>query len=350
MSTAPETSSIVRLSDLQHDQEAECFAALVKKVPGTTYKGEPFVRCYFRDRRKQVEAVLWANSRWLKLSDGWTPGEPYRMRVLATIKPKYGLQLEILSIRPISEQDAEDGFDFYDLVESTEREIAELWKGLEDNIERCIDDRFIKQLVVDLLGEHRTTFERMQAAATMHHCYTGGLLEHVWSMVRIGAFLADHYGRYYPNLNPPINRSIVVAAAILHDIGKLRELAYDPVEARYTKEGILIGHVLMGRDMVRDAACRIEGFPRETLLLLEHAILAHHGRREFGAPVLPQTIEALILSFVDDLDAKVNMAARELLQSKGEDEFTAKLFGLDNRRIYRGTPLAPPAPDGSIDS
>ena len=265
------------------------------------------------------------------------------------MKPKYGLQLEVLTIRPVQDDDADDGFDFYDLVESTEREVAELWKGLDENIDRCIDDPYIKRLVRDLLGEHRISFGRMQAAASFHHSYTGGLLEHVWSMARIGGFLADHYARSYPNLNPPLNRSIVVAAAVLHDIGKLRELAYDPVEARYTKEGSLIGHVLMGRDMVRDAAAQIDGFPRETLLLLEHAILAHHGRREFGAPILPQTIEALILSFVDDLDAKVNMAARELMKSDGDDEFTAKLYALDNRRIYRGLPRPPAASEGSSD-
>ncbi len=109
-----------------------------------------------------------------------------------------------------------------------------------------------------------------------------------------------------------MNRGLIVAAAILHDIGKLRELEYHPVEARYTKEGTLIGHVLMGRDMVREAAAKIEGFPEELLLCLEHAILSHHGKREFGAPVAPATLEALIVSFVDDLDAKVNMVAQKV--------------------------------------
>ena len=107
----------------------------------------------------------------------------------------------------------------------------------------------------------------MPAAQGIHHSYTGGLLEHVWSMTRIASFLADHYAKYYDQLNPPFNRGVVIAATILHDIGKLRELEYHPVEAKYTKEGCLIGHILMGRDMVREAAGKIEGFPEETLLL-----------------------------------------------------------------------------------
>jgi 3'-5' exoribonuclease len=180
----------------------------------------------------------------------------------------------------------------------------------------------------------------MQAATNMHHAYTGGLIEHVWSMTRIAAFLSEHYERYYANLNPPLNRSVVIAAAILHDIGKLRELEYDPVAARYTTPGLLIGHIVFGRDMVREAAARIDGFPPETLMLLEHAILSHHGKREFGAVVEPATIEALIVSFVDDLDAKVNQVAAKLLNRDGGDgDFTDKVFGLANRRFYRGVPL-----------
>ena len=133
---------------------------------------------------------------------------------------------------------------------------------------------------------------------------------------------------------------MIVAAAILHDIGKLRELEYHPVETRYTKEGTLIGHVLMGRDMVREAAARIEGFPEELLLCLEHAILAHHGKREFGAPVAPATLEALIVSFVDDLDAKVNMVAQKAMDPQNGEAFTDKIFALENRKFYRGLPEA----------
>jgi 3'-5' exoribonuclease len=131
---------------------------------------------------------------------------------------------------------------------------------------------------------------------------------------------------------------VIIAATVLHDIGKLRELEYHPVEAKYTVEGCLIGHVLIGRDMVREQAGKIEGFSQETLLLLEHAILAHHGRRDYGAPIVPQTIEALLVSFVDDLDAKMNIAARQRILSNTVDKFTEKVFALDNRRFYKGVP------------
>ncbi len=116
------------------------------------------------------------------------------------------------------------------------------------------------------------------------------------------------------------------------------ELEWPGRGAVATKEGYLIGHILMGRDMIRDAAARIEGFPAETLILLEHAILAHHGRREFGSPVLPQTMEALLVSYIDELDAKMNSVARERMTSQTADGFTDRIFALDNRRFYKGVP------------
>jgi 3'-5' exoribonuclease len=332
------TTTLVRLSDLQDGQEAECFAALVRREGGTTKRNEKFYKCYFRDRRIEVEAPVWANSPFLNQVESWLIGGAYRLRVRPEKKPRFGMQLEIVAIRPANEEDAADGFDYSDLFESTRFSADRLLKTIHECIEKYIDEAPLKELVIRLLAENTELFRKMQAATNFHHSYTGGLLEHVWSMTRIAGFLADHYAKYYDGLNPPLNKGVIVAAAILHDIGKIKELSYHPVEAKYTKEGSLIGHVLMGRDMARDLARRIEGFPEETLLLLEHAILSHHGRKEFGAPIVPQTIEALIVSHIDDLDAKVNIAARHRLTSNTDEDFTEKAYALD-RRIYKGIPI-----------
>jgi 3'-5' exoribonuclease len=338
------TINVVRLSDLQNGQEAECFAALVRKDGGVTKRGERFLKCYFRDRRKTFEAPLWANHPLLKAAEEWVDGSPYRLRVRAEDKPRFGLQLEILEIRPAGPEDAAEGYDLGDLYESSRFDQERLLESIQNLIQKNIEEPHLKELVFRVLAENDELFRKIQAATNFHHSYNSGLLEHVWSMTRISSFVAEHYSKYYDALNPPLNKGVIVAASILHDIGKLKELRYHPVEAKYTKEGSLIGHVLMGRDMVRDMARQIEGFPEETLLLLEHAILAHHGKKEFGAPIVPQTIEALIVSFVDDLDAKVNIAARERLRSTTEGEFTDKVFALD-RRIYKGVPVELPSDD-----
>ncbi len=329
---------VSRVSDLVDGQEAVCFAALVRKSRGVTKSNKPYIKCVFRDKRTEVESALWHDSRCYQDADSWVEGNAYRLHVQCRHDVRFGLQLDILSARPATADDVEDGFDFFDLVPSSKVSADELRAKLDVLIDRSIEPGPLKALVCNILAENDALFKRMPAAQNMHHSYTSGLLEHVWSMTRVAKLLADHYANYYDGLNPPLNRSLIVAAAILHDIGKLRELEYHPVEAKYTKEGTLVGHVLMGRDMVRDAAAKIDGFPEELLLCLEHAILAHHGKREFGAPVLPATLEALIVSFVDDLDAKVNMVAQRLMDSQNGEAFTDKIFALDNRKFYRGLP------------
>ncbi len=348
--SAGATLPVVRLAALQDGMRAECFGLLVRKSRGKTKRDEPFVKCYFRDREVTLESPVWANHRFHRQANDWAEGLAYRLEVDVRVEPRYGVQLDILNIRVASEAlDAVDGYDFSTLVEGTDRPPAELMGKLLDCIRRYVTDPRLLQLVLGMLDEHRELFSKLQAAKGMHHSMTGGLLEHVWSLTRISGFLAEHYEKYYFRLDPPLDKGVIVAAAVLHDIGKLRELEYHPAEARYTTQGSLIGHVLLGRDMVREAASRIDGFPAETLLLLEHAILAHHGRREFGAPVEPQTVEALILAFADDLDAKVNAAARARMTATGDEAFTDKVYAL-NRRIYRSMPALPPAGDpGAAD-
>jgi len=335
-------TATIRLSDLTHGQEAICYAALVKKENGTDKHGNPFVKCHFRDRRCVVVAPLWSSNAYREEAASWVEGLAYRLHVKGRWEVKYGLQLEILAIRAALEEDAADGYNFFDLVESSAYDPEQLFQKIHDLLERYVDEPCLKRLVCDLLHEHASLFKKMPAAQNFHHSYTAGLLEHVWSMTRVAGFLADHYAKYYNELNPPLNKGVIVAATILHDIGKLRELDYHPVETKYTKEGQLIGHVLIGRDLVRDAARKIDDFPVETLLLLEHAILSHHGKREFGAPIIPLTLEALLVSYVDDLDAKMNIAARGRLLSHTDGEFTDKVFALDNHRFYKGIPAEPP--------
>ncbi len=329
---------VIKLSDLVDGQEAVCFGALFKKTRGVTKSNQPYLKCLFRDKRAVLEAPLWHDHRLFREADAWPEGVAYRLHVLARHDLRFGMQVEILSARPAIEDDTRDGYDFFDLVPTSRIPPDELLRKLDQLIERYIDHPALKNLVQNILNEHVALLTRMPAAQNFHHSYTAGLLEHIWSMTRIAGFLADHYAKYYDDLNPPLNRGLLIAATILHDIGKLRELEYDPFEAKYTTEGCLIGHVLMGRDMVREAAQKIEGFPTELLLRLEHAILAHHGKREFGAPVLPQTLEALILSYVDELDAKVNMVARHSMDSQDGNPFTERIYALENRRFYKGMP------------
>ena len=253
---------VSKLSELVDGQEAVCFAALVKKSRGVTKANQPYLKCVFRDKRLQVESPLWHDSRCFRDADLWVEGTAFRLHVQCRHDVRFGLQLDILSARAATEADAADGYDFFDLVPSSRFSPEELLKKLDLQIDRSIDHPALKQLVRNMIDENLALFERMPAAQNMHHSYTSGLLEHVWSMTRIAGFLADHYAKYYDSLDPPLNRGLIVAATVLHDIGKLRELEYHPVETRYTKEGTLVGHVLMGRDMVARRRRPDRGIPR----------------------------------------------------------------------------------------
>lgn len=337
--------AVVRLSDLQDGQEAEVFAALVKKVKGVTTRDQPYVRCTFRDKRASVETPIWYDNRFYNQALSWSEGLAYRLKVRGELKPRYGMQLQLLDVRPAGPEDEADGYDFYDLVEGSKYPPGYCYGRILGFIDDHIADPKLAELVRLILGEHADLFQKMPAAQNLHHGFSGGLVEHVWSVTRVAILLANHYAGYYPELNPPLNKGVIVAAAILHDIGKLKELEYHPVETKYTKHGNLIGHILMGRDLVRDAAGRIGDVPEETLLLLEHAILAHHGRPEYGAPKAPATLEALIVHYADEIDAKVNAVVRECLRDAGDGEFTDKIFAVENRRFYRGIPVELPADD-----
>jgi 3'-5' exoribonuclease len=127
---------------------------------------------------------------------------------------------------------------------------------------------------------------------------------------------------------------LVLAGALLHDIGKLQELDYD-LATSYSREGRLIGHIMLGSALVGEAAAAVEGFPPELLTRIQHLILSHHGRLEFGSPVAPMTVEAFILSFVDDLDAKINMVRQAIRDDTGDGEFTAYHSKLE-RVLWKG--------------
>ena len=152
-------------------------------------------------------------------------------------------------------------------------------------------------------------FRNSSAAKTVHHGFIGGLLEHTLSVVK----LCDYYCQAYPILK----RDLLLTAAMCHDIGKTREISAFP-ENDYTDEGQLLGHIVMGAQMVAEKATQIEGFPRELLTQVQHCILAHHGKYEYGSPKLPALIEAVALNYADDTDAKME-TFKEILEHNNDN-------------------------------
>ena len=193
-----------------------------------------------------------------------------------------------------------DQVDLADFVVATTRDTQEMAEELQRLI-RSVKDPFLRKLLGHFFrsGSILEKFLIAPAAKGIHHAYAGGLLEHCLSMARVADVLSAHY--------QGINRSLLITGVLLHDIGKVEELAMDVGFVDYTDRGRLKGHLVIGSEMVSAAVAKIEGFPTDLLQQVQHLILSHHGRQEFGSPIVPMTVEALLLSFIDDVDAKMNL-------------------------------------------
>jgi 3'-5' exoribonuclease len=188
----------------------------------------------------------------------------------------------------------------------------------------------LKRLLTAMLADPAIAeaYREAPAARQLHHAWLGGLLEHVVSLLNLADRVAAHYAL--------LDRDLLLTGVILHDIGKIHELSWG-VGFDYTVEGILLGHIQMGVDMVEKAMAGLPDFPDRLRTLVLHMILSHHGKLEFGSPKLPMIPEALVLNFVDDLDAKMQAVSSEFEKSaregKAADELTGKVWSLDNRQM-----------------
>lgn len=333
--TMPRTSMpIVPLADVEHGQEADLFVLLTAKEELTTKDGKPYFKVTFRDDRREVSFPVWNDSPLAAACrEGWTPGVFYKVRAMYRETP-YGPQLDIRKIREVTDADAADGFDPGMCLPHSRFEPEGMFDELLGLVRERIADSDLRKLVNSILVGNREAILTCPAARHHHHAYVSGLLEHTLSVVRTAVFLADKYAEYYPDMKPPLAKDLVVAGAVLHDIGKVRELEQDPTGTRYTSSGEMIGHLLQGRDMLREAA-RDVPVDEETLLRLEHIIVSHQRLPEWGSPKPPMTPEALLVHYADDCDAKYHMLYQILRDDTNPGAFTSRQNVL-RQRVYRG--------------
>jgi 3'-5' exoribonuclease len=330
---------IATLSEVSPGQEADLFLLMTVKEELKTKTGKPYFRVGFRDADREVSFPIWGDSPWaIDCRDRWTPGTFYKVRAVYQ-ETNFGPQLEIRKIRETVDADAADGFDPNCCLPRSRFDPQEMFDELL-SITKKIGNAALRKLVESVLTTNCEAFMVHPAARRNHHAYIGGLLEHSLSVARTCVFLADKYADYYPDVKPPLDKDLVVAGGILHDVGKLREMQQRPEGTAHTAEGALIGHILIGRDIVREAAAAMKGQPTldaDTLLRLEHLIIAHQGRHEWGSPKLPMTPEALLVHAADDIDAKYQMMVNILHDDTTPGPVTSKKNVL-MQPVYRGEP------------
>ena len=330
----PRSMPLVLLSEMTSGQEADLFALMTAKEELTTRDGKPYFRVGFRDADREVRFPIWNNSPWaVECRDAWMPGVFYKIRAVYR-DSDYGPQLDIRKIREVTEADAADGFDPGMCRPQSRFEKTAMFEELLATAKDRIRRPALRELVTSMLQSNRDTLLDHPAAKRNHHAFAGGLLEHTLSVARTCVFLADKYAEYYPEIQPPLDKDLVVAGGILHDIGKLRELDNQAAETVYTPEGRLIGHLLLGRDMIREAA-GAASLDEETRLRLEHVILAHQRLPEWGSPKPPMTPEALLVHYADDVDAKYHMMAAILRDDSTPGPLTSNKNVL-RQEVFRG--------------
>ncbi len=274
------------------------------KQHAVTKNGKEYASVVLQDKTGTIDSKIWDLS-----SPGIGSFEPLQyVYVDGDVTVFQGSnQLNIKRIRRADEGEYRES----DYLPVSSRDITDMYRELTELI-KSVGNPYLKQLASSFFIEDREFVKKFcfhSAAKSVHHGFVGGLLEHTLSVMKLC--------RYYAEAYPVINRDLLLTAALFHDIGKTRELSAFP-ENDYTDDGQLIGHIVIGAEMVGERIRQIPGFPEKTAVELKHCILAHHGELEYGSPKKPALIEALALNFADNTDAKLETML-EILKGAGDN-------------------------------
>lgn len=281
----------VFVCDIKDRDQVDAVFLVKEKITAMAKNGKPYMNLRLMDKSGEVEAKIWDNVDAV--------GALFEKDDFISVRSKASVYLGKMQL-VISElsRTPEEEVALADFLPEADRDIRQMEEELKSLLS-TIADPHLKALLAAFFDDPvlMAAYRVAPAAKGMHHVYLGGLLEHSLAV----AALADAIVPLYPGLN----RDLLVAGALLHDVGKVREMTYLR-SFDYTDEGKLLGHITIGVEMIHEKVSAMEGFPLETAMLLKHMILSHHGQYEFGSPKRPKTIEATILNYLDDLDSKIN--------------------------------------------
>jgi 3'-5' exoribonuclease len=321
----------IYVADLAAFEESRIFDAfflVLSKQQRMTKTNKPYLNLILGDKTGQVEGRVWDPGD-ARIAKEFERGDVVKLRGCVS-RFDDRLQMKIDNLRKAVPDEVEKR----DLLPCTSCDVDELWQKLLGFVESFTDPD-LKLLLNTLLAESglAQAYREAPAAKQLHHAWLGGLLEHVVSLLKLADRVAGHYNELKPD---SLHRDLLLTGVVLHDIGKVQELTWE-AGFEYSVEGVLLGHIQMGMALVEKAMEKLPEFPPRLKTLVLHLILSHHGKLEFGSPKLPMIPEALVLNFVDDLDAKMQAMASEFEKSaregKGADELTGRIWALDQRQM-----------------
>jgi len=273
------------------------------KQTAVTKNGKPYENVILQDKTGTVDAKVWEpNNPGISEYDTYSYIEVY-----GDVNNFQGaLQVNVKRIRVCNDGE----YNPADYLPVSAKDNEEMYLELLELID-SVKNEYYKKLLEALFSEDEDfvkAFRTSSAAKSIHHGFVGGLMEHTLGVTK----LCDYYCGAYPILK----RDLLLTAAMCHDMGKIKEISQFP-ENNYTDDGQLLGHIVMGAQMVREKAAGIDGFPHVLLSELQHCILAHHGKYEYGSPRVPALIEAVALYYADSTDAKLE-TFKEILENSNE--------------------------------
>ena len=305
------------ITKLQPGDQVDQYLLIKESKKGVTTVGKPFMSLILQDRSGDIEAKLWDTN------------EEHEQMYQAQVIVRVGGEIHDyrgknqLRVKQIRVARPEEGVQISDLLPTSAIPKEQLFEYLMQFFFE-IKNPNISRITRNLIKKHQEQLLIFPAASKNHHDYASGLLDHVVSMLRLSKSICDLY--------PTLNRDLMYAGVILHDIGKVIELT-GPVGTAYTIEGNLLGHITIMVNEIGQAAKEL-GIEGEEVMLLQHLVLSHHGKEEWGSPKKPMIQEAEMIHYIDNIDAKMNMLTRALEKTK-PGEFTERLFPLDNRSFYK---------------
>lgn len=304
------------IKNLKENERVEGSFLVTAATKGTTTAGSPYFNLTFQDNSGQIDARKWEvleNDNHI-----FVVGQVVKLEA-DVIRYKNSLQLKVLKGEAVKEED----IILTNFIPSAPVPQNVLSKRLLSFLNE-IEDQEIKKVVEEVLRKDYNKILVYPAASKLHHEYASGLLHHIVTMLEVMSSLSKIY--------PSLNKDYLYAGTILHDIGKLTELN-GPVVFKYTTRGKLLGHISIMAASLQEI-CKLLNISEEKCTILQHLVLSHHGQLEFGSPVMPLLKEAEVLSFVDNLDARIVMINKALSETE-PGEFTNRIPSLEGRSFYK---------------
>jgi 3'-5' exoribonuclease len=310
----------IYLQDIKQGEKVSSSFLVAEKNMAFSLKGSPYLTVKLKDKTGELDGKVWDNA--LEFNQQFKKGDVIAIEGRANTY-KNSLQISIIGIKKCSWEEVEPT----DYLPGAKGDVRGMFDELLAHTD-TVRNRALKELLYAFLKDEKTAelFKRAPAAKGFHHIYLGGLLEHSLSVVRLLIKMAEHY--------PFLNRDMLIAGGLLHDIGKIYEFSYDQL-IEYSDEGRLIGHIVMGVEMINKKIAAIPAFPAQLALELRHLILSHHGEFEYGSPKRPKTMEALAVHYMDDLDAKLNAFQSFAADSNSTDSDWTNYNRFFERYLYK---------------